>query len=130
MKGRPRRDATSPRSVNWTLYRPEDVARAWNRGAGGSSMSVKEIHKILEETGFVKAVKIRENLIREKTRLIAERREVERRRVSLERRLKVTRRVSHELERRLVMIRNILRIPREQPAPEEKFLYTGEDGRP
>lgn len=119
MKGRPRRDATSPRSVYWTLYRPEKVreminGKAWDRDV---LISLEETHRILEITGFVKAVRIRENLIREKTRLLAERHRVEKRRVSLERRLKATKRVSHELARRLVMIRNILRIPREQPLP-------------
>lgn len=117
MKGRPRSDATSPRSANWTLYRPGKVAdmingHAWDRDI---LLSVEETHRILEETGFVKAVKIREELIREKVRLIAERKRVERRRIRLEKRIRVTRRYSTELDRRLIMIRDILRVPREQP---------------
>jgi len=53
----PRKNAYSPRSAGWTLYRPQDVAEKLGR-------PLEEVDRVLEETGFNKAVRIRELLIK------------------------------------------------------------------
>jgi hypothetical protein len=138
MKARPRRDAYSPTSAAWTLYNPrkfyEALLRLFRDHVGHLPREVgvdvvnfilehvneDAVRRLLEENGFSKAVRIREELIREKTRLLAERKAVEKRRIRLERRLRATRRTSADLGRRLVLIRNVLRIPREDDRKETR----------
>lgn len=98
------------RSAHWKLYRPELVAdelKAWHRDPA-------EIDAALEKTGFKKAVRIREELIRWKTRLLAEERaitaeyeELNAKRVELRRRREIVRYA-------LVNVRNVLRLPRKE----------------
>lgn len=59
---RSRKSAVSPRSTSWTLYKPEILAERL-----GIPLDVVDL--ALEETGYYKAVKIREDLIKLKTRL-------------------------------------------------------------
>jgi hypothetical protein len=68
MRGRSRKDSCSPLSASWTLYKPEEVQKKINEMVFGD-MKIEEINKILEETGFNKAVRIREELIKRKVEL-------------------------------------------------------------
>lgn len=102
-----RRNAYTPRSAGWTLYRPQDVATKLNK-------PLDEVETALEETGFNKAVRIRELLIKWKTELLDEQRELayEYKQVR-EQTLRIKRR-EKEVSEMLTNIRNILRIPREK----------------
>jgi hypothetical protein len=107
LKLRPRKDAYSPRSGNWTLYNPEDVAQKL-------TLPVPLVDKVLEETGFNKAVRIREEVIRWKTRLLAEQKELSRQEQELRAQLKKVTLRQKETDEMLINIRNILRMPREK----------------
>ena len=107
LKVRRRSDSVSPLSASWTLYRPEDVAEKL-------VVPLSTVDKVLEETGFSKAVRIREEIIRLKTRLISEARELHHR----ERRLTSARLKNRDrlksVNRQLADLRQILRLPREK----------------
>jgi hypothetical protein len=107
MKARNRKDATSPRSQHWTLYNPEDVAERLN-------IPLKDVDIALEETGFNKAVRIREQLIRWKTKLIAEQKILKHEEEDLKAKLKIIKSSQYETERTLRSVRDILRMPREK----------------
>lgn len=105
----PRSTAYSPRSAAWTLYDPAKLAEMLG-------LPVEFVDQALEKTGFNKAVRIREEVIRWKENLRSEERallssikliESERRRIRA--------RLS-AVQEQLASTRNILRIPREAPA--------------
>lgn len=96
----------SPLSSSWTLYRPQDVAQKLG-------VPDDRAHKALEETGFNKAVRIREELIRWKERLRKEQNEVNMRREELRHELQKLNQRDAEIKDVLANVRNILRIPRE-----------------
>jgi len=104
---RPRKDAASPLSANWTLYKPEVLAEKLG-------LPLEVVDKALEETGFYKAVRIREEVIRLKTRLLKEQKELTKRERELAEELKRVRRELYYLQRELIHLRNILRLPREK----------------
>jgi len=105
-KHRPRSDAATPLSAHWRLYRPQDLAS--ELGVDGSAAV-----QALEKTGFSKAVRIREELIRWKTRLLVEQRQVTREIQELDhKRFHLSAR-GHEIANTLAGIRDVLRIPRE-----------------
>lgn len=105
----PRREATSnhPLSSGWTLYNPQDLADKLNLPLG-------KVEKALEETGFIKAVRIREELIKWKTRLLEEQKNIANERKELQEKLKKINQRESVIKDDLVNIRNILRIPRSQ----------------
>ena len=109
----PRKNAYSPRSAGWTLYRPQDVAEKLGR-------PLEEVDRVLEETGFNKAVRIRELLIKWKTNLIDEQRMLHKERQALQAQLKKVTQREKEVSEMLINIRNILRIPREKPCDQEE----------
>jgi len=109
MKPIPRSNAYSPRSAGWTLYKPEVLAEKL-------MLPVEMVDKALEETGFNKAVRIRELLIRWKTELISEQKELAKTRYELQEKLRRIGQREKEVSEMLVNIRNILRIPREKEA--------------
>ena len=103
-----RRNAYSPQCSGWTLYDPSKLAEKLE-------MPVEVVDQALEETGFNKAVRIREEVIRWKERLRREERElcdqiteVNKTRRSLANRQK-------QVREQLEGLRNILRLPREKP---------------
>jgi len=106
MKPRPRSDAYSPRSANGTLYKPEKLAEKLK-------IPKATLMPALEETGFSKAVRIREELIRWKTRLLDEQKSLHHEIEGLEKRLKQLKQRKAVVQETLIEIRNILRIPRE-----------------
>ena len=107
-KPRPRKDAYSPLSANWTLYKPEKLAEKLN-------LPVEIVDRSLEETGFNKAVRIREEIIRWKTRLLQEQKELHKQEQEILKQLKKVRLRKREVNEMLTNIRNILRMPREEP---------------
>lgn len=107
LKPRPRRDAYSPNSAGWTLYKPEKLAEKLN-------LPTETVDKALEETGFNKAVRIRELVIKWKTRLLSEQKELHKKREELQKEIKQVALREKEVNEMLVNIRNILRIPREK----------------
>jgi len=110
---RKRKESYSPRSASWSLYRPEDLAEKINQ-------SVDLVDKALEETGFNKAVRIREELIRWKTRLIDECKDLTKQINDLTKELKW---LKIEMKYKNIMlenIRDILRISREKPTTTEE----------
>jgi len=112
-KPRPRSDAYSPRSVCWTLYKPEKLAEKLN-------VPVEAVDIALEETGFNKAVRIREETIRWKTRLIDEQRNLHGQHKQLHEEIQKVNTRIREVDEMLVNIRNILRIPREKERETEQ----------
>lgn len=103
-----RRTAVTPKSAGWTLYDPKPLADRLG-------LSVEEIDRALEETGFNKAVRIREEIIRWKERLRHEERDLVSDLADLhKRRSVITLRLSRVREQ-LESVRNILRLPRERP---------------
>lgn len=104
----PRRTAQSPRSASWTLYDPAPLAERLG-------LSVDVVDRALEETGFNKAVRIREEVIRWKESLRREERDL----LAALRDLNTKRRTAHErldvVREQLISVRNLLRIPREKP---------------
>jgi hypothetical protein len=107
MKAQPRRNAYSPNSVNWTLYNPEDVADELE-------LPVHKVDIALEKTGFNKAVRIRESLIKRKTNLLIEQKELHKLEQRTRGELKKIQYKQYIIANTLVEIRNILRIPREK----------------
>lgn len=105
---RGRGEAVSPLSQNWTLYKPEKLAEKLN-------LSVKIVDKALEETGFNKAVRIREQLIKWKCGLLKEQRDLRKGESKLLKLLAAMRLTKHQNELQLMNIRSILRISREKP---------------
>jgi len=104
---RPASEAASPLSANWTLYKPEVLAEKLG-------LPLEVVDKALEETGFYKAVRIREEVIRLKTNLLKEQKELTKREQELAKELKQVRRELYYLQRELTHLRNILRLPREK----------------
>ena len=104
---RSRKDACTPKSAGWTLYNPEDVAEKLNK-------PLSEVDRVLEETGFNKAVRIREEVIRWKTGLIIEQKQLASEEDKLRQQLKNIKGRQHRVSEMLCNIRNILRIPREK----------------
>ena len=102
----PRRTAYSPKSAGWTLYRLADLADKL-----GTDVTATD--EALETTGFNKAVRIREELIRWKERLRKEEQNLaaERDRLRKEH-AQVSIRLSTVREQ-LANVRNVLRLPRE-----------------
>ena len=109
LKPTPRSNAYSPRSANWTLYKPEVLAEKLDR-------HLDVVDEALEETGFYKAVRIRESIIKWKTDLIQEQRDLYFEREKLQGELCKIKQREKEVTEMLVRIRNILRIPREKEA--------------
>ena len=100
-----RKDAAGPESAHWTLYRPKDVADKLN-------VPLEDVERVLEETGFNKAIRIREELLRLKTRLIKEQRLVSSEEQRLATEIRKVRARKNELSEQLGNIRDILRLPR------------------
>jgi hypothetical protein len=75
-----------------------------------------EVDLALEETGFNKAVRIREELIRWKTRLLAEQKELHRDEQETRKVLETITNRQYRVAGMLINVRNILRIPREKEA--------------
>lgn len=101
-----RKNAYSPLSSSWGLYNPNDLAKELN-------ISSDKVHKALEKTGFNKAVRIREELIKWKERLRIEQRDLTKQRQKLQAELRQLNQRDQELREMLTNIRNILRLPRE-----------------
>lgn len=105
----PRRTAYGPRSAGWTLYRIADLADKLG-------VDMVTLDTALEQTGFNKAVRIREETIRWKERLRKEERalmdEQEQHRAAL----KATGHRLGTVREQLANVRNLLRIPREADA--------------
>ncbi len=102
-----RSTAYTPRSAAWTLYNPKPLADILG-------LSEPDVDAALEQTGFNKAVRIREEVIRWKERLRAEERELQMQieALTIERRKLSAR---HNVVReQLANVRNLLRIPREK----------------
>jgi hypothetical protein len=98
--------AYSPMSAGWTLYNPEKLAKHLD-------IDTDIVHDALEKTGFNKAVRIREELIRYKERLRKEQKALtNKRQVLMQEKAKVDQR-EREVREALENVRNILRIPRE-----------------
>lgn len=98
--------AYSPLSAGWTLYDPGKLAEHLG-------IDIDVVHVALEKTGFNKAVRIREEVIRYKERLRKEQADLSNRRgVLLQEKAKVDQR-EREVREALENIRNILRMPRE-----------------
>ena len=104
---RPASEAASPLSANWTLYKPEVLAEKLG-------LPLEVVDEALEETGFYKAVRIREEVIRLKTNLLKEQKGLTKREQELAKELKQVRRELYYLQRELTHLRNILRLPREK----------------
>jgi len=109
---RSRKEAYSPESSSWTLYRPEDLAEELG-------VDIGEADSALERTGFNKAVRIREHLIKWKTRLLREAKEITRTKRILREEVKKVNARERQVAEMLVGIRNILRISREKPKRKE-----------
>jgi len=77
-------------------------------------LPVERVSEVLERNGFIKAVRIREALIRWKTRLLDSQRAAALEERALRERLAEMVRERRERERVLLEIRNILRLPREE----------------
>ena len=107
LKLRPRKDAYTPQSCHWTLYNPEDVANRLNK-------SIDEVDNVLEQTGFNKAVRIREEIIRWKTKLIEEQKQLAKGELALRKQIQANKSRQYQVEEMLINIRNILRMPREK----------------
>ena len=112
---RNRKDAVSPLSVHWTLYKPEKVQEKLNNRSSSGDIPFWEINKILEETGFNKAVRIREALIKEKTCLIQIEKGYRQSIQSYYKKIKALKQDHKIVREKLELVRNILRIPRENP---------------
>lgn len=105
----PRETAISPRSADWTLYRAADLAALLG-------LPVSQVEHALERTGFSKAVRIREEIIRWKERLRKEERDLAMRQDTLDtQRRQVSGRLKVVREQ-LENTRNLLRLPREDGA--------------
>lgn len=111
----PRSNAYSPRSIYWTLYKPEILAEKLK-------IPLDVVDTALEETGFLKAVKIRELIIKWKTRLLSEQKDLHFERDKLQRELGKVSQREKEVSEMLVEIRNILRIPRERTMDNDKSM--------
>lgn len=102
-----RSTAYTPKSAGWTLYRLADVADKLG-------VDVTAADEALEVTGFNKAVRIREELIRWKERLRAEERGLAAEKDVLRKEhARVCGRLSLVREQ-LENVRNVLRLPREK----------------
>lgn len=104
----PRKTAYSPRSAAWTLYDPAELAAKLG-------LPVEQVDRALEQTGFNKAVRIREELIRWKENLRSEERSLL---ASLDTLRGEQRRIKARLapvQEQLASVRNLLRLPREMP---------------
>lgn len=111
-KHRSRREATSPRSVGWSLYDPRRLAE-------DLKVDVELADWALERNGFFKAVRIREELIRWKERLKAERRQLTEEYESTKGKLiDINDRRIH-VEDTLAGIRDLLRMPREKEKSDD-----------
>ena len=108
---RPRADAYSPRSVGWSLYNPGDVAEKLG-------LPLEAMDLALEETGFNKAVRIREMIIRWKTELLAEQKKPDAEYQTHRLTMLAIKHRRRQVDEMLTNIRNILRIPREKPVKE------------
>jgi len=109
----PRSTAISCRSAQWTLYNPEDVAKRLDK-------PVATVDLALEETGFNKAVRIREDVIRWKTNLLTEQKQIARDQQELRHKQLALKTRANQVEEMLINVRNILRIPREKPTHESR----------
>lgn len=103
----PRKTQGGPLSAAWTLYDPRKLAEKLG-------VSVEAADRALEETGFNKAVRIREEVIRwkerlrhEHTDLMAELDDLNKKRAAVRQRL-------GEVTEQLENTRNILRISRQK----------------
>lgn len=105
---KPRSTAYSAKSAGWTLYRADELAQRLG-------VSEQNADRALEETGFNKAVRIREELIHWKERLRKEEKALADER---ERCLKDAKKLAERLStvrEQLENVRNVLRLPRETP---------------
>jgi hypothetical protein len=104
----PRRTQGGPLSAAWTLYDPRELAAKLG-------LPVETVDLALEQTGFNKAVRIREEVIRWKERLRHEERSLrERLEVLDEDRFRIKTRLS-VVNEQLANTRNCLRISRQKP---------------
>lgn len=104
----PRKMQGGPLSADWTLYDPKRLAERLG-------LPVATVDVALEQTGFNKAVRIREEVIRWKERLRHEEAELQARLEAVDaERLAIRQRLS-AVHEQLANTRNILRIQRQKP---------------
>lgn len=103
-----RKTTDSPLSAGWALYDPKPLAEMLDRHP-------VIVDNLLERTGFNKAVRIREEVIKWKTRLIHENRQLEHILNGLNSERRTTNNRLKAVKEQLEGVRNILRIPRESP---------------
>lgn len=106
-----RSNAYGPRSAGWTLYDPRVLADRLG-------LPVAVIDRALEETGYHKAVRIREELIRWKERLRAENADITAEFKVLAERKRALQQRNKEVQEQLRNVRNLLRISREAPVAQ------------
>lgn len=109
-----KRAATSPLSQDWKLYDPKILADELG-------LPVEQVNAALTKTGYNKAIRQKEELIRWKCRLVNEYKDVSREIRDVYRHLKNLKDRRRNIEDTMENTRNLLRIPREpiQPiAPE------------
>ena len=104
-------------SAGWTLYKPQKLfdLLVYDSRITAFDFDIKELDEMLEQTGFNKAVRIREKMIRRKCQLLQEQKEIEALIRKTEKNLKDMKRNRHFIQSMLLEIRNILRISREKP---------------
>jgi len=101
-----RKKSASPLSVGWKLYSPKRLAEALG-------LPVDKVDKALEETGFNKAVRVREYTIKRKIVLQKAVKEIEALINVKRRETYKLRQQAKALRNEVTGLRNILRIPRE-----------------
>lgn len=106
MKHTKRRNATSPLSAGWTLYKSDVLAEKLG-------IEITVLDKALEETGFNKAVRIREAVIKQKEILRKRERELMFKEQELQQELTKVKAEHLHVSEMLGCLRDILRIPRE-----------------
>lgn len=102
----PRDAAYSPNSSQWTLYDPKALAEKLG-------MPVDVVDRALIETGFNKAIRQREELIRWKARLRKEEVALQGELMEINQRKRMIGQRLTAIREQLINVRNILRLPRE-----------------
>ena len=111
---RSRKGSVSPLSAHWTLYKPEALTEELNKLPFGA---IKEelVDKALEKTGFNKAVRIRETIIKQKCSFIKQVAEMEKEKREVQSKLNKIKNSIRNCKEKLALMRDVLRIPREKP---------------